>query len=380
MRESEKETDVELDIASENREGKGSSLVDSSCPLDIQMKMPLFSLIWLGSFFEWERLLQFSSKPPDFDGQELTLKLHRDGKLGTMEGSSGKSYDVVSFSAQDPDATVFQSSASESKIVGKISRRVSLVNYPEPAELQKHDKQKQKMYQRSSGTSLTNSLHHFATPTQGSRPRNLQSAGGNAASTHSSRRRSSLSEVGEPSKPPKGRHVDEPTRSLDQSAQDSGRHHSMVISSASLEDSKEGKSKKKKRRHVDEPTRSTDQSAQDSGRHHSEVTSSDVNLRTVDSFCTGLFNWGSDLIFILFTRHPRMLGLGLITGVEAQARPIIKVRIAAPILTGAAAIARPDISRLSQEIFNFVKRARFSSNFIANRTSHLLYFLLQCQQ
>ncbi|KAA8522628.1 hypothetical protein F0562_013011 [Nyssa sinensis] len=117
--------------------------------------------------------------------------------------------------------------------------------------------------------------NHVCRPTRvRSRPRNLQSAGGNAAPTHSSRHRSSLSEVGEPSKPPKGRHVDEPTRSLDQSAQDSGRHHSMVISSASLEDSNERKSKKKKKRHVDESTRSMDQSAQDSGRHHSEVTSS----------------------------------------------------------------------------------------------------------
>ncbi|KAE9454821.1 hypothetical protein C3L33_13289, partial [Rhododendron williamsianum] len=27
---------------------------------------------------------------PDFDGQELTLKLHHDGLLGSFEGSSGK--------------------------------------------------------------------------------------------------------------------------------------------------------------------------------------------------------------------------------------------------------------------------------------------------
>lgn len=27
---------------------------------------------------------------PDFDGQELSLKLHQDGQLGKFEGSSGK--------------------------------------------------------------------------------------------------------------------------------------------------------------------------------------------------------------------------------------------------------------------------------------------------
>ncbi|KAG8045984.1 hypothetical protein GUJ93_ZPchr0008g12642 [Zizania palustris] len=73
----------------------------------------------------------------DFHGEELTLKLHHDGKLGSLEGSSGKSYDVVSFSAQQPDATVFLPSGSEAKAVGKISRRVSLVRYPDPEELEK---------------------------------------------------------------------------------------------------------------------------------------------------------------------------------------------------------------------------------------------------
>lgn len=76
-------------------------------------------------------------KPQDFQGKELSLKLHRDGKLGSFE-SSGKTYDLMSFAAQEPDATVFvPSSSSESKIVGKISRRVCLVNYPEPGEFDK---------------------------------------------------------------------------------------------------------------------------------------------------------------------------------------------------------------------------------------------------
>jgi len=73
----------------------------------------------------------------DFDGKEVSLKLHHDGNLGNLEDSSGKSYELVSFAAQRPDATVFIPSGSEMKAVGKISRRVSLVRYPEPRELEK---------------------------------------------------------------------------------------------------------------------------------------------------------------------------------------------------------------------------------------------------
>ncbi|EEC70348.1 hypothetical protein OsI_01255 [Oryza sativa Indica Group] len=73
----------------------------------------------------------------DFHGQELTLKLHRDGKLSSLESSSGKSYDLVSFAAQQPDAPVFLPSGPEAKAVGKIARRVSLVRYPDPEELEK---------------------------------------------------------------------------------------------------------------------------------------------------------------------------------------------------------------------------------------------------
>jgi len=73
----------------------------------------------------------------DFHGKELSLKLHKDGNLGNLESSSGKSYELVSYKAQQPDATVFQPSGSEIKPVGKISRRVCLVRYPEPEELVK---------------------------------------------------------------------------------------------------------------------------------------------------------------------------------------------------------------------------------------------------
>ncbi|XBI17337.1 hypothetical protein VPH35_059417 [Triticum aestivum] len=74
----------------------------------------------------------------DFNGQEVSLnKHHDDGNLGNLESSSGKSYELVSFAAQQPDATVFIPSGSEMKAVGKISRRVCLVRYPEPEELEK---------------------------------------------------------------------------------------------------------------------------------------------------------------------------------------------------------------------------------------------------
>jgi len=75
--------------------------------------------------------------PSDFNGKEVSLKLHHDGNLGNLECSSGKSYELVSFAAQQPDATVFVPSGSEMKAVGKISRRVCLVRYPEPQELEK---------------------------------------------------------------------------------------------------------------------------------------------------------------------------------------------------------------------------------------------------
>ncbi|CAM0880855.1 unnamed protein product [Alopecurus aequalis] len=73
----------------------------------------------------------------DFHGKEVSLKLHQDGNLGNLESSSGESYELVSFAAQRPDATVFIPSGSEMKAVGKVSRRVCLVRYPEPQELEK---------------------------------------------------------------------------------------------------------------------------------------------------------------------------------------------------------------------------------------------------
>ncbi|KAG9447236.1 hypothetical protein H6P81_013364 [Aristolochia fimbriata] len=73
-------------------------------------------------------------QPDDFQGKQLKVKLHRDGKLATVEDASGKSYDLVSFPVREQEAIVFTASKSVSKVVGKISRRVSFVHYPEPAD------------------------------------------------------------------------------------------------------------------------------------------------------------------------------------------------------------------------------------------------------
>ncbi|KAF9617227.1 hypothetical protein IFM89_035109 [Coptis chinensis] len=53
----------------------------------------------------------------DFDGQDMTLKLQRNGNFASFETLLGKSYELVSFASQVPDATVFQSSATNTKVV-----------------------------------------------------------------------------------------------------------------------------------------------------------------------------------------------------------------------------------------------------------------------
>lgn len=181
---------------------------------------------------------------PDFDGREVSLKLHHDGHMGSFEDSSGKSYEVVSCRALDPDATVFLSSESGTKIAGKISRRVSLIRYPEPSELKQNSINLKQMAQRSSATTVTNSSRRFATPTQSNRTRSMRTA--SAYTPSNSRNKSSLPEAGEPSKSTKRKHRDGPAKSNDQSAQDSGRDHS-ALTSGSLDQSHEQKSKKKRK-------------------------------------------------------------------------------------------------------------------------------------
>ncbi|KAK1551983.1 hypothetical protein Q3G72_008354 [Acer saccharum] len=132
--------------------------------------------------------------------------------------------------------------------VGKISRRVSLVHYVEPKELEELNANSlRKSYSTSSGTTLSNSSHRFSTPTQSSRRKKSQSTQGHPTPTHSdnSRNKSSLSEFGEPSKSEKRKHAQEPNRSTDRSTIDSIGGRSVTTISGSLEHSRQGKSKKK---------------------------------------------------------------------------------------------------------------------------------------
>lgn len=128
---------------------------------------------------------------------------------------------------------------------GKISRRVSIVHYPDPKELEKIKLNNTR--RNFSGTMMTTSSQYF--PMQSGKVRSSRS--GHAASTQGSRPRSSVSEVGEPSNTPKRRRVSE---SEDCSSQDlsNGRRalelsrgHSSGISSVSSEQSHGGKSKRK---------------------------------------------------------------------------------------------------------------------------------------
>ncbi|XP_022850282.1 mediator-associated protein 2-like [Olea europaea var. sylvestris] len=207
-------------------------------------KDPLIELNLTDSTEIW--LIQWPiNQAPDFDGQEVSLKLHHDGHLGSFEGSSGKSYEVVSYKFQDPDAMVFLSSASESKIAGKISRRVSLVHYPEPSE---HNSINLKeMSQRSSAATSAMSGRHFVT-TRSSQQKNSQTMSGYRSSAPSSKIKSSVSGPGEFLKPTKRRHVDEPRKSTGQSTQDSARGNSAVTSIGSLEHSDKRKPKKQKKK------------------------------------------------------------------------------------------------------------------------------------
>lgn len=208
----------------------------------VELKLTDSSELWL---IQWPL-----NQPPDFDGQEVTLKLHHDGHLGSFEGSSGKSYDIVSFASQHPDATVFSSSTSKTETVGKsdmlavgkIARRVSFVHYPEPDELQEQNPNNLKQIYEKSAT-LTNSSNRFATPAHSSRSKHLQSGSG-LTSSHGSRRKGSLFASEDLLKTPKRKHVDEPTKSRRQLSQGTDQSGSVVPSSGALEHSEKKKSKR----------------------------------------------------------------------------------------------------------------------------------------
>ncbi|GAB4849987.1 hypothetical protein Ancab_029286 [Ancistrocladus abbreviatus] len=175
------------------------------------------------------------NQPPDFDGKEVTLQLDQEGELGSFEGPSGKDYKLVSIAAQEPEAAVFHSSLSGSKVVAKVSRRVSIVHYPEPDELEKLYSSNQKQVNlRSSTASLMTSSHRLTTPLHSIQRSNPKSGSSGVTSAFSGRRRSSFSELGKASK---RRIVD------DRSTQDSERGQGAVTSSRTLEHPPKKKSK-----------------------------------------------------------------------------------------------------------------------------------------
>ncbi|XP_042482290.1 mediator-associated protein 2-like [Macadamia integrifolia] len=211
----------------------------------VDAKDPLVDISLTDSTELW--LIQWPiNQPPDYDGQELSLKLHHDGQFGSFESSSGKSYKLVSFAAQEPDATVFLSSPSESKVVGKISRRVSLVHYPEPTELEKPVSNYPSQLSQRSGTSSYSS-HPMATPSNGRKQRSPHSRSGMSHSiatpSVSSRQKNSLIESEVTSRSAKKRTVESTTASMDRSTRDSGAGRSDVTSLGS-ENSHQRKSRK----------------------------------------------------------------------------------------------------------------------------------------
>ncbi|KAL0747064.1 hypothetical protein Bca101_029066 [Brassica carinata] len=108
----------------------------------------------------------------DFDvtgslANPVPFKSYKDGVLG------GKEVEFVSFASQDADATVIIPSQQESTIVGKISRRVSLVRFPKPKELLETmtvETQQKLVRGAATSSSLTNS-----NPAQSSRRKRKKS-------------------------------------------------------------------------------------------------------------------------------------------------------------------------------------------------------------
>ncbi|KAI3847845.1 hypothetical protein MKW92_009933 [Papaver armeniacum] len=187
---------------------------------------------------------------PLSDSQELWLiqwpdkQLHHEGQLATFESSSGMSYEMVIYASQEPDATVFLSSASEAKIAGNISCCVSLVRYPELSELEEKAKEaKEKAKAERSAQQGSRALSTVLTPSKSSGGRRgiLPAISGMS--------RGKLLGSGEPSsKHPKKRRVNEPTRRISPAVNLSGGHGSGVTttSSGSAGSSRSENSKKKK--------------------------------------------------------------------------------------------------------------------------------------
>ncbi|GFP84311.1 mediator-associated protein 2 [Phtheirospermum japonicum] len=207
-----------MDVSDSSYQPPAGFVEDKKDPL-IDLNLTDSTELWL---IHWT-----TNQPLDFDGQHVSMKLGGDGRMCTVEGSSGKSYDMISYKSQGPEATVFLTSASEAKIAGKISRRVSLIHYPDPSEFQKRNSLNISHSQRSSGATSTMSGRRHATPSRSVKPT-----------------KSTVSGYSNPPKVPK-RKRDEPSKSTSHSGRDSGKGTSGVTSTGSMEHSQERKSKKK---------------------------------------------------------------------------------------------------------------------------------------
>ncbi|KAI3992094.1 hypothetical protein MKX01_014985 [Papaver californicum] len=223
------------------------------------VKEPLLEIPLSDSKELW--LIQWPDKQdPDFDGQEVSIRLHHDGQLAIFESSSGLSYEMVSYASQEPDATVFLSCASEAKIAGKISRRVSLVRYPELSELEEKAKEKGKSERLAQQSARTLSTALTPSKSSGGKRRTLPAVSGMSRGTlgdpsSGSTQRSKLSDSGEPSsKHHKKRRVNEPTGTISPAVNFSGGHGSGVTttSSGSAGSSRSENSKKKKKKAKEE--------------------------------------------------------------------------------------------------------------------------------
>ncbi|KAK9748683.1 hypothetical protein RND81_02G073300 [Saponaria officinalis] len=110
---------------------------------------------------------------PDIDGQNLTLDLDQDGELGSVKGPDGTEYTLVNFPSEVAETTVFQPAPSGTKIVGKISRHVSLIHYPEPKKHGATNVAARKRMPLSSKTTFTKS--QFSTPSRTTSHKNVSS-------------------------------------------------------------------------------------------------------------------------------------------------------------------------------------------------------------
>ncbi|KNA15824.1 hypothetical protein SOVF_094580 [Spinacia oleracea] len=178
---------------------------------------------------------------PDLDGQKVSLDLDADGLLGSVEGKSGKVYNFVNYPSEAEDVTVFLSSPSGPKVAGKISRHVSLVNFPDPEELIALENDTKNQGPMSS---MTNSSRNFSTPSRSQKTPHSQSRSRSSLTTSKRSSRSEVTDVSKQSKRTNG----ESSRYTNQSTQDSGRGRSdvsHVTYSGSSELSQRKKSKRK---------------------------------------------------------------------------------------------------------------------------------------